>query len=57
MAVDMIAQDIKTALVASGEESATADEAAWEHIRAYSEVREPFAVEVLGRTHTVRRGS
>jgi hypothetical protein len=52
-AVDLIAQDIKTALVGSGMVPTDADDAAWTHIRAYAEMREPFALDVLGRLHEV----
>jgi hypothetical protein len=57
VAVDLIAQDIKTALVNAGTGETDAEEQAWAAIRAYAEGREPFAVEVLRQRHEVRRSA
>lgn len=54
-AIDMTAQDIKTALIESGFALTAAEEEAWGYVRAYAEMREPFAVQVLGRRHAVCR--
>jgi len=54
-AVEMLAQDIKTFAISRGLTESAAEDQAWGAVRAYSEAREPIAMEWRGEAFSIQR--